>query len=171
MVPLNAQPGDCYILATHPLREGELSLLARDLASARDLRSLLRTACSGPSGSGRVAIAALTGEHEMAIPAAEGGEPREMGPLELEPIEPGAAGGAPVEAETAAPTPAPMPAAPSEARAESLPPSAFFSDEGAESPAPAEAAPVRDLGLPPPPSTGGFVERRPWYEWVALWGG
>ena len=176
MVPLNAQPGDCYILSTHPLREGELSLLARDLASARDPGSLLRTACSGAPESGRVAIAALTGEHEMAIPAAGGGEPREMGPLELEPIEPGPTVVAPVEAE-ALETPAPY-----EARAEGIPGSASFSGEGdylpetappVETPEvpPAEAVPARDLGLPPPPSTGGFVERRPWYEWVALWGG
>jgi len=167
MVPLNTQPGDCYILATHPLREGELSLLARDLASSRDLGSLLRTACSGSPEGGRVAIAALTGEHEMALSAAEGGEPREMGPLELEPIEP--AGDAPVAAEAAAP--APMPAAPAEARPQGLPESAFFSDEGTEIPASPETVETRDVGLPPPPSSGGFVERRPWYEWVALWGG
>src|SRR2546427_3946054 len=42
MVPLNAQPGDCYILSTHPLREGELSLLARALASARAVMPIRR---------------------------------------------------------------------------------------------------------------------------------
>src|SRR5206468_5221823 len=87
MVPLNPIAGDCYILATHPLREGELSLLARDLASARDVMSLLRTACSGTPESGRVAFAALTGEREP-MPRSVSDEPAEMGPLELEPIEP-----------------------------------------------------------------------------------
>jgi len=167
MVPLNAQPGDCYILATHPLRGGELSLLARDLASARDVGSLLRTACSGTPESGRVAIAVLSGGHEVAIPQGEGEGPREMGPLELEPIEP-----APSEAEeieAAAPeheevTPEEPP--PYEPRAEGVPGAAERAPAPEESPAAS-----RDIGLPPPPSTGRFVERRPWYEWVALWGG
>jgi hypothetical protein len=180
MVPLNAQPGDCYILATHPLREGELSLLARDLASARDVGSLLRTACSGTPESGRVAIAALSGEHEMAIPTGPEEEPREMGPLELEPIEPAPIAPASVQSEPEEERSGtewqPSEAPPRhEARAEGIPGSESFAGEGTYHPeevvpeeAPAEA---RDLGLPPPPSTGAFVERRPWYEWVALWGG
>ena len=182
MVPLNAQPGDCYVLATHPLREGELRLLARDLASTRDVGSLLRTACSGAPESGRVAIAALSGEHEMGIPSGEGEEPREMGPLELEPIEPTRVEAAPMGSEPAV-LPTQQGAAgdlfapewrPSEARAEGVP--ASFAGEGAEAPETVpEETPVqtepRDLGLPPPPSRGGFLERRPWYEWVALWGG
>ena len=90
MVPLSPQAGDCYILTTHPLREGELSLLARDLGQARDLGTLLRIATSGEPGSGRVAIAALAGEHETAVPVvpADEEEPAEYGPLELDPIEP-----------------------------------------------------------------------------------
>ena len=36
-----------------------------------------------------------------------------------------------------------------------------------------EPAPIgtRPAGLPMWPSYGGFGERRPWYEWIALWGG
>jgi hypothetical protein len=167
MVPLNAQPGDCYVLATHPLREGELSLLARDLASTRDVGSLLRTACSGTPESGRVAIATLSGEHEMGIPSGEGEEPREMGPLELEPIEPTRAEAAPFVSEPAA-------AAAGDLFAPEWRPPDVQETAPEETPAkaPEEAqAAARDLGLPPPHSTGGFVERRPWYEWVALWGG
>jgi hypothetical protein len=164
MVPLHPQPGDCYILATHPLREGELSLLARDLASARDVTAMLRTACGGGPESGRVAIAALPGGHPMPVLEPLQNEPAEIAPLELDPIEPARHEEAVRERPETPPLPVETVAA--VARPES--------SEAAvpESPAPAPEAedPERDLGLPPP-SRGGFVERRPWYEWIALWGG
>ena len=200
MVPLSPQAGDCYILATHALREGELSLLARDLAQARDLGTMLRVATSGEPGTGRVAIAALAGEQGAAIPVVapvepDEEEPAEYGPLELDPIEPigkgpadeyEAAGGglfgrpmpgAPGEIDTIEPTEAEM-AAPDVASPAEEP--VFASgDTAASAPSDEEIlledddlvdAPARgrDVGLPLPPS---FAERRPWYEWITLWGG
>lgn len=163
MVPLHPQPGDCYILATHPLREGELSLLARDLDAARDVTSLLRTACVATPESGRVAIAAVTGEQGMPIVTFAEEGPGEMTPLELEPIEP--------EASVSVSTPSPPPVTAVE-EASSLPPV----DEPAPLP---EAEPVAAETAEPEPEMeplpsaprGGFVDRRPWYELVALWGG
>src|SRR5467141_4119719 len=200
MVPLNAQPGDCYILSTHPLGEGELSLLARDLASARDVMSLLRTACSGTQESGRVAFAAVTGAHDP-MPRTVSDEPAEMGPLELEPLEPlpsarmesrapslesaGAFGDA-AESEPEAARFDPTYPIEGPSRAESLAPEGVPAEGGLgeETPAgetaDAGGAPsqewdargeARDVAIPPPPSMGAFVERRPWYEWIALWGG
>jgi len=171
MVPLHPQPGDCYILATHPLREGELSLLARDLDAARDVTSLLRTACVATPESGRVAIAAVTGQQGMPIVTFAEEGPFEMTPLELEPIEPEAT----VTVSQAEPPQAMVEEAPA------LP--------GGYSPAFAEAPPVEEPAPLPegeavasesaeevepdltPPATRGFVDRRPWYELVALWGG
>ncbi len=201
MVPLNAQAGDCYILATHPLREGELSLLARDLASTRDVMSLLRTACSGAPESGRVAIAALAGEHER-IPDPGVLEPGELGPLELEPIEPATARsaigsppsepakanepyrGAPVHEPVPEPRQAPFVY---ETPTETIPLEAALAsataEQGVTEGSAAEGAideattsepssgPGRDFALAPPSSMASFVERRPWYEWIALWGG
>jgi len=202
MVPLLPQAGDCYILATHPLREGELSLLARDLASARDVRSLLRTACSGSGESGRVAMAVLPGGHEAL--GLETEEPEDMGPLEpleLDPIEPPAALGRRAsgqetsgmgtvdrvgeEEET---TPAAGPGLPAfgEAIAHAQigtpaeMPAAAARDEESGGAAPREEASEPEeetaqgragIGLPQPAARGGFAERRPWYEWIALWGG
>jgi PEGA domain-containing protein len=212
MVPLSPQAGDCYILATHPLREGELSLLARDLAQARDLGTMLRVATSGEPATGRVAIAALAGDHgAVPLVAPDEEEPAEYGPLELDPIEPAGKGaGDEYDAAGAGLFGRPMPAAvgevdatePEEAEtaASSFPLSAeepvdssgTADDLVASGASPEQAAmeleeheeagsapsdedepedvPARgrDVGLPLPPS---FAERRPWYEWIALWGG
>ncbi len=174
MVPLNAQTGDCYILATHPLRDGELSLLARDLASTRDAMSLLRTACSGADESGRVAIVALAGEHERTAHA-ETPEPGELGPLELEPIEP-----APIDLPVAEPAPAVDqgamdPAVREEASAGYEAPANEGERAGAAAPADSFASVTGEAARPARDhtysSSGTFVERRPWYEWIALWGG
>ena len=209
MVPLNPQAGDCYILVTHPLREGELSLLARELGSARDVTSLLRTACAGPAGSGRVAIVALSGEGEMVPVPVEAGEPEELeeleplGPLELDPIEPlpavslavpeyppASAGGelfprAEEEWHDVAGDDE-LHTAVTRGGAEGLefpaggtsaggvfeePPEAVEEpqhDDEAEPADPMDAPGVGRLDVALP---AGFVERRPWYEWVALWGG
>ena len=181
MVPLNPIAGDCYILATHPLREGELSLLARDLAQARDVGSLLRIATSGDSDTGRVAIAALAGEHEVEIPPAaalDEEEPAEYGPLELDPIEPAGKEAAARDADAAleasgfeapgAGKVAEDAASAIDEEAGSNPEHTADSEDGIDSEGSADA-PGRgraEVGLPLPPS---FAERRPWYEWIALW--
>lgn len=221
MIPLLPQVGDCYILSTHLLREGELAMLARDLTSARDLGALLRVASAGSPENGRVAIAVRSGagaasrmEADVASgpavstpiaawppePAAsaariqpdEEEETEEIAPLELEPIEP-AEEAATLEAPLAIPE---IPGAAAgeeaeeafrairegaEARIRALGENGPETNgvAGAESPgagagaADEEPAPIatRPAGLPTWPSYGGFGERRPWYEWIALWGG
>ncbi|HEY3157057.1 MAG TPA: PEGA domain-containing protein [Candidatus Eisenbacteria bacterium] len=229
MIPLLPHVGDCYILSTHSLREGELSMLARDLTTARDLGALLRTASTGSPENGRVAIAIRSGtavdagaiapmEADLArrpagsTPAAawppaptgsaarilsdEQEEPEEIAPLELEPIEP---------AEEAGRLDAPLPVlempeaaageemvgpfraqregveegigAPVESGLETNGAARAERREAAGSPGPdtadEEPAPIgtHPAGLPMWPSYGGFGERRPWYEWIALWGG
>ena len=183
MVPLHPAPGDCYILATHPLRDGELSLLARDLAATRDISSLLRTACAGPPETGRVAIAARTGEPGAALIVESPAEPAEQGPLELEPIEPphvapegGEAFEEPVEEESSPMATAGLPpyAAGEEPRTgedTAEPPRVTEPGGSADAEREAEEVPAATGVDLPPPSMGRFVERRPWYEWVALWGG
>src|SRR2546422_5625914 len=177
MVPLLPQAGDCYVLATHPLREGELSLLARDLASARDVRSLLRTACSGSGESGRVAIAVLPGGHEAVgtVETEDPENPEVLEPLELDPIEPPVALGRSAsppafgEASAYAQAEAPMATPAPEARDE-VPRDAAPREEALEPEEESGAGPA-GIGLPHPPARGAFAERRPWYEWIALWGG
>ncbi len=203
MVPLSPVVGDCYILSTHPLREGELSLLARDLAQARDVGSLLRIATSGESGTGRVAIAALSADRGMVIPppaTPEEAEPAEYGPLELDPIEPTAKAprevyepgglfdtslGAATHGEETPPMEVSLTteeAGAGEAQLAAEPPpvgeaplgEASEGDEAVPTEAEARERVDEDVreraevGLPLPPS---FAERRPWYEWIALWGG
>jgi len=228
MIPLLPHVGDCYILSTHSLREGELSMLARDLTSARDLGTMLRTASSGSPENGRVAIAIRSGSEgdagaiarmeadlasrpaeptpaavwpaAPAAPAArtvpvEEDEPEEITPLELEPIEPaeqagrfdapvphlempGAAGEEMVEAFRAQREDVEEGiGSPIESGLETNGAARTERPEAAASPGPdtadEEPAPVatRPAGLPMWPSYGGFGERRPWYEWIALWGG
>lgn len=63
VVPLRPQPGDLYLLATRPLQEGELIVLARSLEAARHPGALLRAAVEGRSDAGRLALRILaTGE-------------------------------------------------------------------------------------------------------------
>lgn len=59
IVPLRPPPGDVYLLSTRPLRDGELAVLSRDLASARDGTQLLRAGVEGASDRGRIAIRVL----------------------------------------------------------------------------------------------------------------
>jgi hypothetical protein len=171
MVPLLPQSGDCYILSTHPLRDGELSLLARDLAAARDVTSLLRTACSGAPENGRVAIAvgAPGGLSAGPAPGASAAEGTAHGPLELEPIEPLPD----VPAEWLPPA-APDAEVPGEEYVTGVSPAMPLEEtpdvsvQAEEEPAWAPpAAPPEEETVP----YRAFAERRPWYEWVALWGG
>jgi hypothetical protein len=74
VVPLKPQPGDVYLLSTRSLREGEIALLARDLAGARNPAGLLRAGAEGPADRGRVAVRVL-----------EPQEPDSLGALAAEP--------------------------------------------------------------------------------------
>lgn len=70
VVPLRPRPGDLYVASTRQLREGELTALARDLASARDAAELLRAGVEGSSDRGRLAIRVLEVEEDAAaLPA------------------------------------------------------------------------------------------------------
>ena len=72
IVPLRPPPGDLYVLSTRQLREGELTVLARDLAMARDGAQLLRAGVEGASDRGRIAIRILEpSESESIVEAAE----------------------------------------------------------------------------------------------------
>jgi hypothetical protein len=59
VVPLRPQPGDAYVLSTRALREGELAVLARDLAMARNAREVLLAGVEGSSDRGRLAVRVL----------------------------------------------------------------------------------------------------------------
>jgi len=72
IVPLRPPPGDLYVLSTRQLREGELAVLARDLAMARDGAQLLRAGVEGASDRGRIAIRILEpSESESIVEVAE----------------------------------------------------------------------------------------------------
>ena len=84
VVPLRPQPGDVYVLSTRALREGELAVLARDLALARSAPAILTAGVDGSPDRGRLAVRVLeatenadvaaavapawTGTHESAMP-------------------------------------------------------------------------------------------------------
>jgi len=201
LVPLLPQVGDCYILSTHPLREGDLSILARDLSSARDERTILEIASSGTTDKGRVAIGVIPGGRPRpALDRPAVSAPEETAPLELEPIEPEGPvlpiedleileesepatpireeilpSAAPRKPATGAPaflSPAAAPdaAPPIETPAPEEPVAAESAAEPDSVPDPEPLKPPPDVNLPRP-AQGAFVERRPWYEWVALWGG
>jgi ATP synthase F1 beta subunit len=72
IVPLGPPPGDLYMLSTRQLREGELAVLARDLAMARDGAQILRAGVEGASDRGRIAIRILEpSESESIVEVAE----------------------------------------------------------------------------------------------------
>jgi hypothetical protein len=76
IVPLRPPPGDLYVLSTRQLREGEMAVLARDLAIARDGAQLLRAGVEGASDRGRIAIRILEpAESESIVEAAESLDP------------------------------------------------------------------------------------------------
>lgn len=79
VVPLRPLPGDVYILASRPLREGELAILARSLEASRAPGALLRTALEGGFDTGRLVIRVLApGESRT------GADP--LGPPEAPPV-------------------------------------------------------------------------------------
>ena len=67
VVPLKPEPGDLYLLSTRPLREGEIALLARDLALARDPIQLLRAGAEGAPDRGRVAVRVLAPQESESV--------------------------------------------------------------------------------------------------------
>ncbi len=72
IVPLRPPPGDLYILSSRQLREGELAVLSRDLAMARDGAQLLRAGVEGASDRARIAIRVLEpSESESIVETAE----------------------------------------------------------------------------------------------------
>ena len=181
LVPLLAQPGDCYILSTHPLREGEVNVLARDLSSARDAAAEFRVGLSGSADKGRVVVRmqpvgvaarATTTQVEPAkrvTPEAER-EPEDASELMIEPLAP-----LPIEPEREAPSwPAreePSRAAREESsRAETIVPESPATHAAPASHA-APATPRFDAFEPRPLPAAAFEDRRPWYEVLALWGG
>jgi len=102
VVPLRPQRGDCYILATEPLGDGELARLARELESAPDELSLLRRALDGKPDKGRVALVlhrgapppmdapradALRGTAENLASLGAGEVDAALAPLALEPLD------------------------------------------------------------------------------------
>src|SRR5262245_5125840 len=98
VVPLRPLPGDIYILASRPLREGELAILARSLEGSRTPGALLRTALEGGFDTGRLAVRILA-PGESRVGADPSGPPpapvveRETSgaPLAIETIAPAAA--------------------------------------------------------------------------------
>ena len=101
VVPLRPLPGDIYILASRPLREGELAILARSLEASRTPGAMLRTALEGGFDTGRLAIRILA-PNESRAGADPIGPPE--APVAIEPPAP------PIEIESIVPA-TPMPAA------------------------------------------------------------
>ena len=175
VVPLRALPGDCYVLATEALGEGELARLTRDLEAAHG-DSLIRRAVEGSADKGRVALVlhrgaparagAATTEEEGLAELGPGEVDAALEPLAVEPLDSallqGGAGGpisldsAPVAQEgpaidTPQASPIEPPAGPEDAGA--------FAGPQRE---PAAEPDRRDLAT--------LDEGRPWYEPLALWG-
>jgi hypothetical protein len=76
VVPLKPRPGDLYLLATEPLREGELARLTRELPSARNDAGLLRLSLEGAPDRGRVAVLVHRGAKEIVVEAEPAAEER-----------------------------------------------------------------------------------------------
>ena len=71
VVPLRPQCGDVYVLSTRALREGELAVLARDLALARSAPEILLAGVEGSSDRGRLAVRVLEPSEDPAAVAAD----------------------------------------------------------------------------------------------------
>ncbi|HEX5030199.1 MAG TPA: PEGA domain-containing protein [Candidatus Eisenbacteria bacterium] len=200
VVPLKPEPGDVYVLSTRPLREGEIALLARDLAGAMDPVQILRAASEGAADRGRVAVRVLQPQESESIgPEAElTAETQDVvaAVAEPEPIESldvaGFATEAPppfVEEHAAAEgfEEAPGlgvldPIAPAIADSAQAVPSGApgFVGEAIEDGASAETEPSveteesvasSDADRPRTPTLTPIGEERAWYEPLALWGG
>lgn len=187
VVPLRPLPGDLYLLATRPLREGELAILSRTLESARAPGEMLRVSLEGGIDTGRLVVRILspqesrTGPDSASVtPAAESeratsaataasiGEER----LDIEPLIPREADVPPASEATDAvyePTVSdePWPDEPADQSedAEAVLPAAPIEPRAEAAPDPAPA-PIRHR-----PALATVGEDRPWYEPLALWGG
>ena len=69
VVPLRPQPGDVYVLSTRALREGELAVLARDLALARSAPQILTAGVDGSPDRGRLAVRVLEATENADVAA------------------------------------------------------------------------------------------------------
>ncbi|MEK7316574.1 MAG: PEGA domain-containing protein [Candidatus Eisenbacteria bacterium] len=187
VVPLRPQPGDLYLLATRPLREGELAILSRALEGARTPGELLRVSLEGGIDTGRLVLRVLSPHDSRtgpeSAPATTEAEPESMmtvDPLEIEPLipadvapEPPASPEAPESSLAAEDPEDPVVAAPADALAASDTP---WSDDPADRSEDTEASKEPEPAtLPPParhrPALATVGEERPWYEPLALWGG
>ena len=193
VVPLRPSPGDVYVLSTRGLREGELTVLARDLSVARDGAQLLRAGVEGASDRGRLAVRILE-ERETAAIAVEVEAPSGVEERREERVQVGEAapGGWPTELrvedlEPAAPEVAPVVAAgAADFSVESIPLAVEPGSEAIEA-AGAATSDAHGSGASPVPSAGSsnastpgtpraaalasVEEDRPWYEPFALWAG
>ncbi len=186
VVPLRSRPGDCYVLATDPITEGELSRLSRELVEAKNDATLLRRALEGSPGKGRVALLVqrvgaersaqvVRVEDEEAFRASAEEVDSALATLTLEPL----------EAVLRPEREEPRKSAASEARAvpppaEDLapespaPPAGLTAPEAEDArPEPADGSGVsEDAATPPvrPRPLASLDEGRPWYEPIALWG-
>ena len=200
VVPLKPEPGDVYVLSTRPLRDGEIALLARDLAAAKSPVQLLRAASDGAADRGRVAVRVLlTQESESIGPEAEQAtEPSdatiavaEPGPVEALDVAGFAAEAPPVFAEEPvaveriadAPGLGVLdPIAPAIADSAPDTPSGApgfvvhaiddaVAPEAAEEIASPESVDATDADRPRTPTLAPIGEEHAWYEPLALWGG
>ncbi|HET9941115.1 MAG TPA: PEGA domain-containing protein, partial [Candidatus Eisenbacteria bacterium] len=200
VVPLKPEPGDVYVLSTRPLRDGEIALLARDLAGAMNPVQVLRAASDGAADRGRVAVRVLQPQEPESIgPEAE--QAAEMHDVvtavaETEPVEPLDVAGFATEAPPAfmgehaaadvieeAPGHGVLdPIAP--AIADSAPSVASGAPgfvveaiddaarEGTEASVETEESVASsDSDRPRTPTLAPIGEERAWYEPLALWGG
>jgi len=200
VVPLKPEPGDVYVLSTRPLRDGEIALLARDLASAKDPIQLLRAASDGAADRGRVAVRVLQPQESETIgpeaeqasetqdPVAGVAEPEPVGTLDVA----GFAAEAPpvslddlgvVEDVEEAPglgvldPIAPAIAGSAPAMPSGAPGFVVEATEDAVGPeatgeeVPAESVDASGADRPRTPILAPIGEERAWYEPLALWGG
>jgi len=183
VVPLRPCPGDVYVLSSRGLREGELAVLARDLAAARDGAQLLRAGVEGVPDRGRLAVRVLEERETAAIadpkdeaPGGVGGDRPEAAAVAAGP--PGAEW--PTELGIEDLEPAPLEAI----REPAIPPgsapviaaSDTFAPTDIASSMPLPAAPAEPASAPSSEhkraaSLASVEEDRPWYEPLALWAG
>jgi hypothetical protein len=72
VVPLRPLPGDLYLLATRPLREGELAILSRALEGARSPAEMMRVALEGAHDTGQLVVRVLSPSESRTGPERAG---------------------------------------------------------------------------------------------------
>ena len=201
VVPLKPEPGDVYVLSTRPIRDGEIALLARDLAAAKNPVQILRAASEGAADRGRVAVRVLQPQEPESIGTEAEAVPEQADAAtalaEPEPVETLDVAGFAVEAPTSElpveparsdeieeapglgvldPIAPPMP----ESAAQTLNGAPAFIAEAlnaapaadaTEEPAAQESPEASGADHPRTPTLAPIGEDRAWYEPLALWGG